>query len=148
MSGGDTTCWRQVHETMINKLAAHVTTHNHTHTAHPAVPHRRSKRVSCRGEVTHGEKGREGAASKRRTAGCGPLLPSSCLPSVSFFSSDSLQTHFFSLASHTHHCRGSGAVPAVVNCLGAFVFISGTMRFSRYGLGASSPLITTPQYQR
>jgi hypothetical protein len=23
-----------------------------------------------------------------------------------------------------------------------------TMRFSRYGLGASSPLITTPQYQR
>jgi hypothetical protein len=27
-----------------------------------------------------------------------------------------------------------------------FVFISGTMRFSRYGLGASSPLITTPQY--
>jgi hypothetical protein len=29
-----------------------------------------------------------------------------------------------------------------------FVFISGTMRFSRYGLGASSPLITTPQYQR
>jgi hypothetical protein len=29
-----------------------------------------------------------------------------------------------------------------------FVFISSTMRFSRYGLGASSPLITTPQYQR
>jgi hypothetical protein len=28
-----------------------------------------------------------------------------------------------------------------------FVFISGTMRFSRHGLGASSPLVTTPQYQ-
>jgi hypothetical protein len=27
------------------------------------------------------------------------------------------------------------------------VFISSTMRFSRYGLGASSPLITTPQCQ-
>jgi hypothetical protein len=27
-----------------------------------------------------------------------------------------------------------------------FVFISGTMRFSGHGLGASSPLITTPQY--
>jgi hypothetical protein len=29
-----------------------------------------------------------------------------------------------------------------------FVFMSSTMRSSRYGLGASSPLITTPQYQR
>jgi hypothetical protein len=29
-----------------------------------------------------------------------------------------------------------------------FVFISSTMRFSGHGLGASSPLITTPQYQR
>jgi hypothetical protein len=29
-----------------------------------------------------------------------------------------------------------------------FVFISSTMRSSGHGLGASSPLITTPQYQR
>jgi hypothetical protein len=33
---------------------------------------------------------------------------------------------------------------ARITCL--FVFISGTMRFSRHGLGASSPLITTPQF--
>jgi hypothetical protein len=44
-----------------------------------------------------------------------------------------------------HGWEGSNECSAHA-CL--FVFISGTMRFSRYGLGASSPLITTPQYQR
>jgi hypothetical protein len=48
---------------------------------------------------------------------------------------------------HTRSSYGPGRqwqTPPLGHWLCLFVFISGTMRFSRHGLGASSPLITTP----